>query len=347
MVAYGRTRRLLAFGLAAAIAAACALTFALARAETSSGASAPGAAIAAIAANAGSAARPASAGAGIPKPPPAIAAARRRRARADAASLLGRVRLPAGAKQLAGEPAGDGGTLSRPATRPAAVSTLVDEHTWWRAPGSAASVLDYVNGHVPRGGKLVESASQGPSGGGLRSGYDGFVWPPVGRLLGSRQLLVQVTNLAGGGAGVRVDAQVQWIIPRPVSERIPQGVHEVDITRGAPGEAPTLEIKVVSPSNIRALVAMVNGLGIVQPGAYSCPSFSPAEPVVTFKFLASDEGAVLASASQLAGVSEPTTPCDPMTFSIRGHARTALLGGARVVTNAGRMLGVHLHTLRP
>jgi hypothetical protein len=36
-----------------------------------------------------------------------------------------------------------------------------------------------------------------------------------------------------------------------------------------------------------------------------------------------------------------------MTFSIRGHARTPLLGGAAVVTKAGRLLGVHLHTLRP
>jgi hypothetical protein len=342
MVAHERTRRLLALGLAGPIAAVCGLTFALAGA----GADATRPANAAV----GSAARPAStpAGSGIPKPPPAIAAARRRRARADAASLLARVRLPAGAEQLAGEPAGDGGRLSRAAvTRPAANHTLVDEHTWWRVPGSAASVLDYVNPHVPPGGKLVESGSEGPKPGVVVTGFVGIGWPPVGRLLGNRELLEQVTNLAGGGAAVRVDAQVQWIIPRPVNERIPHGVHEVEVTVGSPGQAPSLEVKVVSPAKIHALVAMVNRLEIVQPGAYSCPSFSPGEPVVTFTFLASDGGAVLASAGQLAGVSEPTTPCDPMTFSIRGQARTPLLGGARVVTKAGHLLGVQLHTRRP
>jgi hypothetical protein len=172
----------------------------------------------------------------------------------------------------------------------------------------------------------------------------GFSWPPVGRLLGIRQLLVQVTNLAGGGVGVRVDAQVQWIIPRPVSEQIPRGVHEIDVTRAAPGESPSLAVKVVSPHVIRVLVTMVDALGIVQPGAYACPALPVGAPVVTFTFRASDGGNVLASASELASAREPTTSCDPMTFSIRGRSQTPLLGGAAVVHAAGRLLGVHLQT---
>jgi hypothetical protein len=343
MVAHRRVRRLFAFAVAATIAGICAVTFALAGAGANPGAT--GSADAAVR----SAARTANAhaGSGIPKPSHAVAAARRRRARAEAGHLLARVLLPAGAEKVAGEPAGDRGALSRPLFRSAATPTIVDQHTWWRVPGSVASVLDYLSAHVPRGGKLVRSGSQGPKRGGVVSGFVEIAWRPLGRLVGTRELLVQVTNLTGGGVGVRVDAQVQWIIPRPVDERIPHGVHEVDITRGSPGQAPSLELKVVAPVEIRALAAMVNGLGIVQPGAYSCPSYSPGEPVVTFTFLASDGGTVLASAAQLAGVSEPTTPCDPMTFSIRGHARTPLLGGAAVVTKAGRLLGVHLHTLRP
>ena len=286
----------------------------------------------------------AAAGVGIPKPPPAVTAARRRRARADATTLLGRVRLPAGAEQLSSEPAGDGGTLSRPVSRPAIPTTLVDEHTWWRVPGSAASVLAYTRAHVPRGGKFRESGSQATGRGDIVSGYDGFVWPPVGRLLGSRELLVQITKLAGGGTGVRVDAQVQWIIPRPVSERIPRGVREIDVTRAVPGDAPSLEVKVVAPHEIGALVAMVDALGIIQPGAYSCPSQQGDAPVVTFTFRASDEGTVLASASEPASAREPTTSCNPMTFSIRGRPQTPLLGGAAVVGKAGRLLGVHLQT---
>ena len=328
MVAHRRGARLLAIVVAIIIAAALALV--LAHGSTGS---AHTTALARVAT-----------GSGIPKPSPAVAAARRRRARADAATLLGRARLPDGSQQLTSEPGGDGGTLSRPASRPAATPTLVDEHTWWRVPGSAASVLAYVHTHVPRGGKLRESASQGPKPGDAVSGYVGFAWPPVGRLLVNRELLVQVTNLAGGGAGVRVDAQVQWIIPRPASERIPSGAHEVDVTRGAPGQAPSLEVKVVASDEIRALEAMVDALGIVQPGAYSCPALPAGGPVVTFTFRTSDGGAVLARASQPASSREPTTPCDPMTFSIRGHQRTPLLGGAAVLHAAGRLLGVRLQT---
>lgn len=322
MVAHGRGARQL---IAAAVVAIAVL--ALARASSDARA-APSAA----------------AGVGIPKPSPAVTAARRRRARTDATTLLGRVRLPAGAKKLSSEPAGDGGMLSRPVSRPAIPTTLVDEHTWWRVPGSAASVLAYTRAHVPRGGRFRESGSQATGRGGMVSGYDGFVWPPVGPLLGSRELLVQVTNLVGGGTGVRVDAQVQWVIPRPVSERIPRGVHEIDVTRAVPGGAPSLEVKVVSLHEIQALVAMVDALGIIQPGAYSCPSQQGDAPIVTFTFRANDEGTVLASASEPASAREPTTSCDPMTFSIRGHPRTPLLGGAAVVGKAGRLLGVHLQT---
>jgi len=284
------------------------------------------------------------AGVAIPTPSQATAAARRRRARADATTLLGRVRLPAGAEQLSSEPAGDGGMLSRPVSRPAIPTTVVDEHTWWRVPGSAASVLAYTRAHVPRGGKFRESGSQATRRGDIVSGYDGFVWPPLDRLLGSRELLVQVTKLAGGGTGVRVDAQVQWIIPRRVSERIPRGVHEIDVARAVPGDAPSLEVKVVSQHEIRALVAMVDALGIIQPGAYSCPSQQGDAPVVTFTFRASDEGNLLASAGEASSAREPTTPCTAMTFSIRGRPQTPLLGGAAVVRKAGRLLGVHLQT---
>jgi hypothetical protein len=332
MVAHGSGARWLTIAVAATVVA----VGALALARTSSGAGAG------RAASGGHAA-----GVRIPKPPPAVAPARSRRARADAATLLGRVRLPVGAELLSGEPAGDGDALSRPVNGPAVTSTLVDKNTWSRVPGSAASALDYLKGHAPRGGRLTQSGSQGPGHGQVVSGFVRFSWPPVARLLINRQLLVQAVNLTGGGTGVRVDAQVQWIIPRPVRERIPHGVHEVDVTRAAPGEAPSLWVKVVSPHVIRALFGMVDALGIVQPGAYSCPALLAGTPVVTFTFRASDGGTVLARASELASAREPTTNCDPMTFSIRGRSQTPLLGGAAVVHEAGRLLGVHLQTPPP
>jgi hypothetical protein len=341
MVAHGRSARLVGISLAVALVVVLAISFVAALAAVGA---LPVARASEAAGNVGATAP----GAGVPKSsPPSVAAHRRRaraRARADAKNLMSRLTLPAGAVALTHEPAGGGGALSGPPNRPAGMTTLVDEHTWWRVPGSAASVLDYLSAHPPHGGKLTESGSQGTEHGPPVSGFVGFTWPPVAKLLADRQLFVEAINLPGGGAGLRVDAQVQWIIPRPVSERIPRGVHEIDVTRGVPGKAPSISIKTVSPHVIRTLVAMVNSLGITQPGVWSCPAVIAGVPVVTFTFRASDGGTVLATASQAASSREPTTPCDPMAFNVRGHAETPLLGGAAVVSKAAHLLGVHLQT---
>jgi hypothetical protein len=66
-------------------------------------------------------------------------------------------------------------------------------------------------------------------------------------------------------------------------------------------------------------------------------------PVVTFAFRGQVGGPPLAVARQSGTASGPTTPCDPMTFSVRGRARRPLLGGAAVVHAAARMLGVRVH----
>ena len=113
---------------------------------------------------------------------------------------------------------------------------------------------------------------------------------PVGRLFGSRELLVQVTKLADGGTGVRVDAQVQWIIPRPVSERIPRGVHEIDVTRAAPGEAPSLEVKVVVSARDPSAGCDGRRARDRAAGRLLVPRAAGQRPVVTFTFRASDGG---------------------------------------------------------
>jgi hypothetical protein len=222
MVAHRRRSRLFAIAVAGAVVVL--LTLALARVSSGAGKAGTGAGGGAGTSGVGpsggagtSGTTGIASGAGIPKPPPAIAAARHRRARADAKNLLSRVLLPIGAVKLSQEPSGDGGALSLPVTRPAGVPQLVDEHAWWRVPGSAASALDYVGAHPPRAGKLTLSGSQGAIDGPPASRFVGFSWPPVDKLLIGRQVLVDAVDLAGGGAGVRVDAQVEWIVPRPAS----------------------------------------------------------------------------------------------------------------------------------
>ena len=270
-------------------------------------------------------------------------AANRQAAQHDAATLLSRFRLPPGATPLTAEPAGDGGVLAHPGSGAVATPTVIDRHRWWTTTGQHASVISFIRAHAPRGAKLLASGSsvEGP---GLPVGrFLAYQWPPRPAVLRSRQLVIAIVDLPGGRTGIRADAQVQWTIPRPADERIPPGVGELDVTRGLPHRAPEVSRHVTNPAEIHRLVAMIDRLQTIQPGAWACPAFPVNAPVVTFTFRSGLGGPPLAVASEPAFATEPTSPCDPMTFSIRGHARKPLLGGAAVVRAAGRMLGVRLH----
>jgi hypothetical protein len=93
------------------------------------------------------------------------------------------------------------------------------------------------------------------------------------------------------------------------------------------------------------IIAMIDQLPTAQPGALSCPGMFSGTPVVTFRFLARSDGPALAAASEFADVSEPTTPCDPLSFSIRGNSQTPLLRGAAFLHRVQRLLGVKLASL--
>jgi hypothetical protein len=267
------------------------------------------------------------------------AAANRRVAIRDAHKLLGLLVLPAGAVRLTREPRGDGGALRRSATTPA-TPDLVDVHAWWRVPGSLESVLTSIEANPPAGGKLTSNGSF--SGAGYTGLDDTWSLPSIPDVLGTRSLVVTLAQLSDGATGVRADAQDVWIIPRPAGEQIPPGVRVVDVTRGS-----SLSITVTDPAKVHTIVALIDALPIAQPGAWSCPGFTGSGPFVTFTFLASAGGPVLAHVSQAAWATEPTTPCDPMTFSVHGRAETPLLGGAAVVHKVGQLLGVQLATKLP
>jgi hypothetical protein len=90
------------------------------------------------------------------------------------------------------------------------------------------------------------------------------------------------------------------------------------------------------------IISMIDRLPIVQPGTWSCPDRLADTPVVTFTFRAKEGGPALARADESADVTEPTTPCDPLSLSIRGHRQTPLLGGAVFLRSSQRLLGVTL-----
>jgi hypothetical protein len=263
--------------------------------------------------------------------------ANRQAAGRDAARLLTRVVLPASATLSPVNPAGGDRPLSQPGEAPAGVK-LIDRHARWTVAEPISAVDAFLRAHVPAGARLNGSGA----GGRPASASVTFAFPPLGRVLGIRWLVVSMVSLSSDTTALRADAEVQWIQPRPTTERIPRSVRVLEVSVGAPGSAPSTRAIVVSRARVWQIAADINGLEITQAGVWSCPSWSPDAPVVTFTFRRAPDGPVVARATELAAATEPTTPCDPMTLTIEGRRWHPLLGGAAVVRTAQRLLGVRL-----
>ena len=268
------------------------------------------------------------------------AAGNRDRAAHDAAALLTRAVVPPGAVRLARSPGGAATGIDN-GLPGFATPVLADRYAWWRAPGQPAAVLAFLRTHPPAGAKLRSTGSGGAAGE-ETSWYRWYAFPPVKGVLAFRGLLVKLAALSAHTVVLRVDAQVIWIVPRPPSERIPAGVHEIDVVRARRGQRPAVSLSVTQPGEVARIVSLVDALPTVQPGAIACPMLPVDGPRVTLTFRAAGAGAVLAQASQPADLPGPTTACDPMSLAIRGRARTPLLGGIGALRAVGRLLGVTL-----
>ena len=266
------------------------------------------------------------------------ARANRRAAERDAAQLFSHVVLPATATVSAGEPAGDHHYLSRPGQVPAAVN-VTDRHGWWTVPEDPALVSAFLGRHQPKGTHgVIGGVGDGPQ---LSTESVAFELASTGRAVGTRWLVVAMTNLPGDRTGVRVDAEVQWLIPRPPGERIPSSARVLEVTVMRPHRPPTSEVSVTRVAQVRRIASLIDGLKTEQPGALDCAGRAD-DPVVTFTFRAVEGGRVLARATQIVDGGAGRTQCEPMTLTVRGRPQTPLLGGAGVVRDAQRLLGIRV-----
>lgn len=275
---------------------------------------------------------------------PPSAAANRASAARDVRALITRAVLPAGAVRLRGTP--PGGAAIDNSTPQQATPDIAGVHAWWRAPGTLSSVVAFEKAHAPAGASFAGSGGgttlvSGGRGSSAIWTYVEFAFPAQREVLSSRTLIVKGTAIAAHTTVLRVDVQDVWEIPRAAAERIPAGVHDIDISRGAPGRPPTLSRSVTDASRVRSIVALINALPIVQPGAIACPMIVLNGPTVTLTFRASAGGSVLAAASQTV-MPAPTTACDPMRLTIEGRTQTPLLGGSAFLVSVGRLLGLKL-----
>ena len=265
-------------------------------------------------------------------------ASNRQAAIRDAKALLAGVVPPAGAVlQSSGTGIGPRASLLTTAFASAVA------YSTWTVPADPASVLSFVEAHLPPGSKLVSTGYVGPhpsSRSVIRS------WPPVDRVLDVRWLEISVTSLASGGTQLYAKSQSQWVVGRPRGEHIPSGVREVDVTSGSPGKPPFVSRQVTNRAEVRTLVKLFDSLEIVQPGAINCPASSPNPPTVTVDFRAGETDRLVADASvsPVASFSWPAnTPgwaCFPVGFTVLGRHWSPLSGN--VITPIERLLRVRL-----
>jgi hypothetical protein len=249
----------------------------------------------------------------------------------EAGRLIAAVRIPGEVATAASEPESADAVagLSR-ATGP----VTVGHSGAWSVSRSAAAVRAFLDAHPPPGTHLAPGASltfvpiHGPAG------------------LASASLALTVVATGPRSSAVHAEALVRWLVARSPAELVPSGAHELEITRGPMGHAPSLLIGVSAPTQIARIRTLLDRLAPVQPGrVYHCPAQFAQVPVVSFLFrTGGPRSRVLAVATEQADVRSPTTACDAIHFTVGGHALTPLLGGYRLLRQVSALLGRRLWT---
>src|SRR5579875_618917 len=120
----------------------------------------------------------------------------------DAAALLQRVVLPAGATRLARAPGHAGGLLGRPSQVPG--GELADRHRLWRVDEPLASVVSFVKAHKPVGSRRDGSGTS--SGPGVPANETlTFSFPAIPGRISLRSLDMTLVALPDDSTGIRVD----------------------------------------------------------------------------------------------------------------------------------------------
>jgi hypothetical protein len=242
---------------------------------------------------------------------PAPAATPRQRAVTDAAVILTAFVPPPGARRLQKAPGTDGGLLKFPSST--VVSTaLVDDVSFWLAPGQPSAALAWEQAHLPRR-FTPQDEGFGPAS------WRAFSLPPAPGVLTDRELVVEVIAAGGGQTAIRVDAQVAWQPPRPPGEHVPSAARAVTVST-VPGMAVgagrlPAPVTITAAAVVARLAAFADSLPLSTIGVASCPAF--VAPGVRLTFRARPGGPALA-------VAEGPESCGTVAFTVGGRQQPVL-----------------------
>jgi hypothetical protein len=264
----------------------------------------------------------------------------RQRAVADAAAISASFVPPPGARRLTRAPGADGGALKQPFTQPASPN-LVDDPSWWLAPGQPQAVLAWEQAHLPR--RFTSTGTGEGSGPGESTVWSQeFSLPVVPAVLDLRQLVIEVVSAGHGQTAIRVDSQVTWLPAKPAAERVPAAARSVTIT-AVPGLAgstmigpvditPHAPVTITNQATLRRIESLADGLPVFPPGMYSCPADNGSGLTLTFRG---------ASGRTLAVVAANATGCETVSFTVGGKSLPALWGISGFVQQV--LAAAHLH----
>jgi hypothetical protein len=256
--------------------------------------------------------------------PPAVSP--QRRAAADAAAIRASFVPPPGARRLTAAPSVAGGTLKQPAQVPQ-TPALVDDASWWQAPGQPQAVLAWEQAHLPR--SFTSAGSGSGSGPGVATAWSQeFSLPAVPAVLNSRELVIEVVSAGHGQTDIRVDSQVTWLPAKPAAERAPAAATSVTI-RSLPGSLvapqPPTPVTITSQASLRRIAALIDSLPVWPLGTYNCPADNGSGLELTFRG---------ADGRTLAMVDADGTGCETVSMTVGGQSLPTLSGGAAVVQQA-------------
>lgn len=201
--------------------------------------------------------------------------------------VLDRVKLP---PSLEGNRTVPSPALGNPPQRPA-TSDLAQATHFFTAPGTMAKTLAFFERHRPAG-YTASGSGQGSSDTG--TGQVATVMDALGGMppgVSSAQLLLSVTQISAQRVGIRVDAQVTWLPPKPAGLTVParDTTAVVSITETASYSQVASEhlpaprrIVVSVPSQVERLRDAADGLVPAAPGVRSCPADLGTRYVVAF-----------------------------------------------------------------
>lgn len=228
-------------------------------------------------------------------------------ARVQAAELLRRTPVPAGATPTAANP-GSHFWLDSPADG-VPDARAADAHRYWSLAGDPRTIFEQIKAHPPAGARI--SASGTGSANGIAQSWDvTFSLPAVpGRIL-ERGIGIELSAGRSGGTAIRADGYAVWEIPRAPSEVVPAGARTVEVWIDRPGGRGFLAAAVTDRRKVARLTSFVNSRPVTQQ-ITPCPASDPSIRLADLRFEGAGAGPPLARAVE--------TGCGGLEFSIRGH----------------------------